>query len=37
LGTLHYYAPITVASWLIAGLLLIVGRRQFFTSGDTPA
>jgi uncharacterized protein len=37
LGTLHYYAPITVGSWLIAALLLIVGRRLFFTSGNTPA
>ena len=34
LGTLHYYGPITVASWLIAGLMLVLGRHQFFASGD---
>jgi uncharacterized protein len=36
LGTMHYYAPITIGSWLIAGLLLITHRRRFFTRGDTP-
>lgn len=34
LGTVHYYAPITLASWLIAGLLLIFGRDRFLTNGD---
>ncbi len=36
LGTVHYYAPITVASWLIAGLMLLFGRDQFF-GHETPS
>ena len=37
LGALHYYGPITVASWVVAGLMLVLGRDQFFTSGRTPS
>ncbi len=29
-GTLPFFAPITIASWLLAGLLLFEYRRQFF-------
>ncbi len=29
-GTLPFYAPITIGSWLIAGLLLVLDRKRFF-------
>ncbi len=36
LGTMHFFGPITIASWLVAALILVSDRERFFGRIDTP-